>query len=122
MTSERPDLPPKVYLAGGLIGVGTSTFLLLVIDFFMSFFKLKGLDFIVLIAYTIGGLTAGYFVAIQADDRYEFVSVKTSMYALLMNVLVMLMHTAFLGALWAIMGYTTGGWIGGFLARRKKLI
>ncbi len=69
MTSERPDLPTKVYLAGGLIGVGTSTFLLLVLDFFKSFFKLEGLDFIVIIVYILGGLTAGYFVAIQAEDK-----------------------------------------------------
>ena len=117
---DECGLPRRIYLFGGLTGFSIATSLLFIADYLIDYFGMVNsfaLIFEVFVTFLLGGLAAGYLVARRATRRYEWAGLKTGALALLINLVIMLLHSTLIGALWAAFGYILGGGLGGLVYR-----
>jgi len=121
---DEEELPEKIYLAGALTSFGIANVILIITDFLINHFMVERvfilLFFEAFITFLISGSLAGYFVASKVTRRYERVGIKTGFVALLINIILMIFNRTMMGAFWAIIGYTLGGGLGGFIYRLRK--
>lgn len=121
------DVPDRLYLYGGIMAVGISTSLILLLDYLTNLLSVKESWLLLFIeaflTFLIAGFVAGHLVTRNASQKFEMVGLKTGVYASLLNLIIMLLHSTLIGALWAICGYLLGGGFSGllysFMQRRR---
>jgi len=103
------------YLAGGFLGFGLATLLLVIL---VSYIDFKASPFIViatssLLSYMSGGIASGYLIAKKATYNYVKVGLKVSLSFFIITMLtaiILFQNTE--GGLWAFMGFLSGVYIG----------
>lgn len=69
------------------------------------------------LVYLFTAAAVGFIVARKVGEDHMKVGVKTGYFAFALNMVMLLMHRTYFGALWIFFGYFVGGMIGGTAAR-----
>jgi len=117
-----PNIENKDYISGGLLSFGLATAINIIVDYLSPSTPLYGGFSLVnlfqgFLLYLFTSAAVGYYVAIKVGENQIKVAVKVGYFAFALNMILLLMHKTYEGAIWILFGYLVGGFIGGLAAK-----